>query len=78
MQIAGTCAKMRQMQKSSAVEQLRAAIASADDPLKLSDVESLLANLEEKRKDMQHKESSRHLEVLLHFLEHSRQATPSC
>jgi len=52
------------------VEQLHAAINSQDASLCLADVDALLETLEEKKNEMQKKENN--LELLLHFLNHSK------
>ena len=72
LQIAAKHAKMKQMETSTLLEKLQDAISSDEQTLGLTDIEALLANLEEKRKDMREKDNARSLQVLLHFLEHSR------
>jgi hypothetical protein len=54
------------------VEQLHAAITSQDASLCLADVDALLETLEEKRNEMQKQKKENNLELLLHFLNHSK------
>ena len=58
--------------EGSLVEQLQTAIISDKQMLRLSDLDVLLATLEDKKHDMQQKERENNLELLLHFLNHSK------
>lgn len=54
------------------MEQLQAAIATDTQGLRLPDVDILLETLEEKKHHMQQREKENNLELLLHFLNHSK------
>ena len=54
------------------MEQLQAAITSRDSSLGLADVDALLETLEEKKGEMQKRKKENNLELLLHFLNHSK------
>lgn len=54
------------------MEQLHAAINSKDSALGLADVDALLETLEEKKSEMQKRKKENNLELLLHFLNHSK------
>lgn len=57
------------------MEQLQEAIQSDEQMLKLTDLDRLVEALEEKRHNMQQREKENSLELLLHFLNHSRSAS---
>ena len=58
--------------KGTLVQQLQEAIQSDEEMLKLRDLDMLVEALEEKRHNMQQREKENSLELLLHFLDHSR------
>jgi len=65
-------AKAKIQTEGTLVEQLHAAINSKDSALGLADVDALLETLEEKKSEMQKRKKENNLELLLHFLNHSK------
>lgn len=61
-----------QRKEGSLIEQLQAAIISDKTSLCLTDLDLLLGMLEEKKSNLQQKEKENSLELLLHFLNHSK------
>ena len=71
-QVVARVAREAQRKAGSLVEQLQAAISSDKQGLRLPDVDILLETLEEKKHHMQQREKENNLELLLHFLNHSK------
>lgn len=76
-QVVAKAAKAELTRKGTLVEQIKEAINSDEQGLQLPDLDILLENLEEKKHDMQQREKENSLELLLHFLNHSRSAVLS-
>lgn len=65
-------AKESHQKAGTLIEQLQAAITSDKQLLRLPELDLLLETLEEKKHDLQQKEKENNLELLLHFLNHSK------
>ena len=72
LKVVAKAAKAEHTRKGTLVEQLQAAVKSDEQTLPLSDVELLLETLQTKKQEMQQRETENNLELLLHFLNHSR------
>ena len=71
-QVVARVAREAHSKEGTLVEQLQAAISSDKQGLRLPDVDILLETLEEKKHHMQQREKENNLELLLHFLNHSK------
>lgn len=75
IQVVAKVAREAHRREGSLVEQLQAAIASDKMLLRLPDLDMLLETLEEKKHSLQQREQENNLELLLHFLNHSKCVT---
>ena len=72
LQVVAQAKKETNRKEGTLLEQLQAAISSDKQFLRLPELDVLLETLEEKKHDLQQKEKENNLELLLHFLTHSK------